>query len=136
MQGYYSCLFITRKYALVAVIYNWCTIRERQLLEHHLIQSNDGTTEKEAPSTLLLICTVGSNTRVRICKMQKAVDSLCSMKLPDTQEVEAKTRKYGGLYTLISVCSPEIRKAKIQVFILGGPVQLLKFQSLTSQMNA
>lgn len=95
MQGYYSYLFITTKYDLGAVTYNCCTIRERELLEHHLIQPNDGTTEKEIPSTLLLICTVGSNTRVRICKMQNAVDSLCSMKFPSTYEVEAKTRKYG-----------------------------------------
>lgn len=67
--------------------------------------------------------------------MQKAVDSSCSMKLPDTQEVEPKTRKYGGLYTLIFVCSPKIRKARIQALILGDPVQQLKLQSLTSQMN-
>ena len=106
MQGYYSYLFIATKYALGAVSYNWCTIRERELLEHHLIQPNDGTTEKETLSTLLLICTVGSNARVRICKMQSAVDSLCSMKFPSTHEVEAKNRKYGDLHTLIFVCSP------------------------------
>lgn len=135
MQGYYSYLFITTKYALGAVSYNWCTMGERELLEHHLIQPNDGTTEKETPSTLLLICTVGSNARVKICKMQSAVDSLCSIKFPTTCEVEAKTRKYGDPHTFIFVCSPKIRKTKIQVLILSDPVQQLKLQSLISQMN-
>lgn len=135
LQGYYSYLFTATKYVLVAVRYNWCAVRERELLEHHSIQLNDDTTEKETLSTLLLICTVDSNAGVRICKIQSAADSLCSMQFSSTHEIEARTRKYREPQTLIFVRSTKIRKIKIQEVILSDLAQQLKLQFLTSQMN-
>lgn len=68
-------------------------IRERELLEHHLIQPNDCATEMETYSTLLLMYSMCPNAGVKICKMQIAVNSLFSMNFPSRYEVEVMTRK-------------------------------------------
>lgn len=78
------------------------------MLEDHLIQPKDSITEKVVPSTLLWVCTVGSNPRVRTCKMQSAVGSSCFVIFPSTCDIDAKTMKYGDSHAFIFVCSPKI----------------------------
>lgn len=67
------------KSALRAVSCNCCSIRERGLLEHHLLLPNHGHwCHWKGPPTLplLLICSIILNARMMIYKMQCAVDSL------------------------------------------------------------
>lgn len=84
------------------------------MLEDHSVQPKDGTTEKVIHSLLLWICVVGSNARVRTCKMQNPAGSLCFVIFSSTRDVDANTTKYGDSYAFIFVCSPKIGKFLFQ----------------------
>lgn len=133
LQGYYSNLFITTEHVLVAVRYNWCAVRERELLEHHLIQLNDGTTEKE---TLLPCCCYvlwiqmleWAYAKFRVLWIHCAPCNFpVHLRLRLGQENMENLRHW---YLHV-----QLRKIKIQEVVLGDLVQQLKFQSPTSQMN-